>query len=98
MQLISGDVASEPSQLSEAQRQIIRHIASLSVWCESEEAKMADGVEIDIDQFQRASNSLRRLTQTIGLRRRARDITPSLSEYVRGKYGHAEDAEELEDA
>ena len=42
-----------PSELTEAQRQIIRRIASMSVWCESEEAKMADGDEIDIDRFQR---------------------------------------------
>ena len=58
-----------PDQLSENQRQIIRRIASMSVWCESEEAKMANGAEIDIDKFQCTSNSLRRLCETIGLRR-----------------------------
>src|SRR5262245_11492756 len=40
-----------PAQLSEGQRQIIRRIASMSVWCESMEAKMADGEEVDIDRF-----------------------------------------------
>jgi hypothetical protein len=46
----------------------------MSVWCESEEAKMADGAEIDIDKFQRTSNSLRRLCETIGLERVAKPI------------------------
>src|SRR5690242_4393931 len=53
--LITADLGG-PDVLSEAQRQIIRRIASLSVWCESQEARMADGDEINIDEFQRASN------------------------------------------
>ena len=63
-----------PSELTEAQRQIIRRIASMSVWCESEEAKMADGDEIDIYRSQRTANSLRRLCETIGLERRPRHV------------------------
>ncbi len=74
-----------PSALSENQRQIIRRIASLSVWCESQEARMADGEEIDINEFQRTSNSLRRLCESIGLERRARDVTPSLAKYLEAK-------------
>ena len=70
-----------PGELTEAKRQIVRRIASMSVWCESEEAKMADGEEIDIDKFQRTSNSLRRLCETIGLERTPRDVTMSLVEY-----------------
>lgn len=69
-------------ELSEAQRQIIRRIASMSVWCESVEAKMADGEEIDIDKFQRTSNSLRRLCETIGLRRVAKEAVPTLRAYL----------------
>jgi hypothetical protein len=87
-----------PGELTEAQRQIIRRIASMSVWCESEEAKMADGDEIDIDKFQRTSNSLRRLCESIGLERRARDITPSLHEVLAQKATEAATAAEGEDA
>jgi hypothetical protein len=95
--LVTGDLGSEPSQLSECQRQIIRRIASLSVWCESQEAKMADGEEIDIDEFQRASNSLRRLCESIGLERRSRDVTPDLKSYIAQRYSRddAEAAEEV---
>ena len=81
---------------SEAQRQIIRRIASLSVWCESQEAEMAEGREIDILRFGRTANSLRRLCEAIGLERRQRDITPDLDTYLRIKYGH--DAEEAVEA
>jgi hypothetical protein len=72
---ILADLITSPK----AQRQIIRRIASMSVWCESEEAKMADGAEVDIDRFQRTANSLRRLCESIGLKRVARDITPDLA-------------------
>ena len=82
--LVTSDLGG-PTELSESQRQIIRRVASMSVWCESEEAKMADGDEIDIDRFQRTANSLRRLCESLGLERRARDITPSLSEYIAQK-------------
>ena len=72
--IISADLGGF-QDLSEAQRQIIRRISSMSVWCESQEAKMADGEEIDIDRFQRSSNSLRRLCESIGLKRVAKDIS-----------------------
>ena len=83
-----------PDQLSESQRQIVRRIASLSVWCESREAVMADGTEINIDEFQRTANSLRRLCESIGLRCVARDVGPTLGDILRE--AHRRDAEEAE--
>jgi hypothetical protein len=83
---IVGEVTSDlggPDQLSECTRQIIRRIASLSVWCESVECRMADGEDIDIDRFQRTSNSLRRLCESIGLERRQRTIVPHPLDYAR---------------
>jgi hypothetical protein len=93
--LVTADLGG-PTELSEGQRQMIRRIASMSVWCESEEAKMADGDEVDIDRFQRTANSLRRLCESIGLRRVARDITPSLGQILREAHRReVEDAEEV---
>jgi hypothetical protein len=63
-----------PSAITENQRQIIKRIASLSVWCESQEAHTADGEEVNIDQFQRAANSMRRLCESIGLERKSRPV------------------------
>ena len=51
---------------------------------------MADGDEIDIDEFQRCSNSLRRLCESVGLERVARDVTPDLATYTRIKAEKAE--------
>jgi hypothetical protein len=48
--------------------------------CEAQEAQMADGAEVDIDKFQRTSNSLRRLCESIGLERRARDVTDQIKQ------------------
>jgi hypothetical protein len=91
---ITGDLGG-PAGLSESQRQIIRRIASMSVWCESEEAKMADGKEVNIDQFQRTSNSLRRLCESIGLERRSADVTETWDEYLaRTARKGAQDAQE----
>jgi hypothetical protein len=61
-----ADVGGDPSQ---TQQQVIRRAASLSVWCESVEAKLAAGEEIDIGQFTTACNSVRRLLADIGLSR-----------------------------
>lgn len=86
--LVTSDLATDPNELSEAQRQIIRRIASLSVWCELREAEMADGHEINIAEFQRTSNSLRRLCESIGLERRQRDVTPTLGQILREGHQH----------
>ena len=68
--------------LSEAQRQLIRRSASLAVWCEAVEAKLAAGEEIDIGTYTTATNALRRVLIDLGLERRARDATPSIETYL----------------
>lgn len=73
--------------LTEAQTQIARRACALAVWCESCEAQLAAGAELDIAAFTTAANSLRRLLADLGLERRARDITPSLAEYLRSRHG-----------
>ena len=72
-----------PDLLSEAQRQIVKRIASLSIWCESMECRMADGEDIDILVFGRTANSLRRLCESIGLQRVPKTVGPSLGELLR---------------
>jgi hypothetical protein len=70
---------------SEAQTIIARRAATLAVWCESAEAHMANGADLDIATFSTATNTLRRLLQDLGLERRAKNITPSLDEYLTAK-------------
>lgn len=76
------DMGGEPS---EAQTIIARRAATLAVWCEAAEADMANGKALDIAAFSTATNTLRRLLQDLGLERRLRDVTPSLSQYLRDK-------------
>src|SRR5262245_48708501 len=76
---IVSDIGGDPS---EAENIIARRACTLAVWCEQAAAAMANGAEIDIQQFTTATNALRRLLLDIGLERRAKDITPTLSQYL----------------
>lgn len=76
------DLGGEPS---EAQLQIARRAASLSVWAEEQDAAAANGEALDIGAYTTASNSLRRLLADLGLERRARDVTPRLDRYIAGE-------------
>lgn len=82
----AGDLGGQDC-LSEAQRSIIKRAASLCVWCESIEVKLAKGEDVEIGPYTTAINSLRRLLQDIGLDRKAKDITPNLGDYVTQTYG-----------
>lgn len=76
--------------LSEAERSIIRRIATQTVAVEKLEALFAqDGGASDkgLDLHQRLSNTLRRNLEALGLRRRTRDITPTLDAYISGRGG-----------
>lgn len=64
---------------------IIRRAAALAVWCEQAEVEQAKGGELDVGAYTTATNALRRLLSDIGLDRRARDVTPSLRDYIEGQ-------------
>ena len=64
---------------------IIRRAAALAVWCEEQEAAQASGGDLDIAAYSAATNTLRRLLADLGLERRARDVTPSLQDYIKGR-------------
>jgi len=76
--------------VSEAERSIVRRVATLTVELERMEAGFAVAGEAQPDQldlYQRTANSLRRLLEAIGLQRRPRDITPDPLEYgARGEH------------
>jgi hypothetical protein len=65
--------------LSEEQLSIIRRIATLTVVLERLEQRFAndDGTVVMLGEYQRCSNTLRRLLESIGLERQARDVTPT---------------------
>jgi hypothetical protein len=58
----------------------------LSAECERQEALAAqDDVEFDCDAYVTKTNALKRVLETIGLKRAPRDVTPSLSSYLQSK-------------
>lgn len=75
----TSDMGGDPS---ESQKQLIRRAASLSVWCEAVEVRLANGEEVDIGSLTTTANSLRRILQDIGLDRRTKDVTPTITEYM----------------
>jgi hypothetical protein len=80
----TSDLGGEDA-VSEAERSIIRRIATLTVELERMEVEFAAAGSAQPDQldlYQRTANSLRRLLEAIGLQRRARDVTPDPLEYA----------------
>lgn len=76
------DMGGDPT---EAQSQIARRAASLSIWCEEQDTAAANGTPIDIGAYTTASNSLRRLLESLGLERKQRNVTPTIAEYAAQK-------------
>ena len=50
----------------------------------------------DLDLYLRAANSLRRLLESIGLKRVARDVTPLLQDYLAERSAAADDPADVE--
>jgi len=79
---LSSDLGGE-DHLSYAQRSLCRRVIWLESWLETQEAKAAEGEDINIGQQVQAMNSLLGILRTLGLERRARDVTPDLQTYLR---------------
>jgi|SRR5580704_2737211 hypothetical protein len=80
--------------VSEAERSIVRRVATLTVELERMEAGFAVAGEAQpgqLDLYQRTANSLRRLLESIGLQRRPKDVTPDPLQYA-ARNGHGERA------
>ena len=78
---------------SAAERSIIRRVGVLTAELEHLEVRFATAGEAnadDLDLYQRTANSLRRLLEAVGLQRRTRDVTPTVSDYLKHVDGGAE--------
>ena len=81
---------------SEAELSIVRRAALLTLELEVLEAKFEaeDGASLkQLECYQRTANSLRRLLESVGLKRRPKDITPDLATYLATKRRQAEGIE-----
>ena len=73
------------SNTSAAERSIIRRIGALTVQLEALESKFdtpGASDKGDVDLYIRGAGGLRRLLQSIGLERRAKNITPTVEAYA----------------
>jgi hypothetical protein len=70
-------------RMSEARLQLVRRFAACAVLAESMEAGLARGEELDISEYSTLTSTLVRVAQRIGLGRVAKDIMPTLQEYIR---------------
>ena len=73
---------SGPEGLSEGQRQLARRATTIAIACERLDGEAAAGHEIDLEIYGALTDRLGRCFQRLGLRRRPRDVTPSVAEYV----------------
>ncbi len=87
--------------ISEAERSLIRRATTLTVALERMEHKFAqhdgEASATDLITYQRVTGALRRCLESLGLRRRPKDITPTLAQYLAGKQREATDAQEVID-
>ncbi len=75
--------------VSESEKRLVRRAAMLTIQLEMMDSKFAlndgEASRVDLETYQRCSNSLRRLLKSLGLQRRQRDVTPAprLHDYLR---------------
>jgi hypothetical protein len=87
VETISNDLGGS-ANLSEAQRQLIRRAATLSIMSESVEADFVRNLAFDTEQYGILCDRLGRCLQRLGLDRTPRDVSPSLAGYLDAKAKH----------
>ena len=75
--LVVGHVidAGGRDMISEAHLSLIKRAAALECELEQLEGRLSQGEQVDLDQYGRAAGQLRRILESLGLERRAVDIT-----------------------
>jgi len=73
--------------LSGSEQRLVRICATLTTELEQLDLRFAQGsgTADTLERYQRASNTLRRHFESLGLSRRARDITPDVYRYAQAK-------------
>ena len=86
------------SLVGEAKAAMIRDCAALEIALEKMRGRMSEGQHVDIQLYARVANQRRRLLESIGLERVARDVTPlTLDDYLQAKAAQKFEAESQAD-
>src|SRR5258706_3948177 len=78
-------------RLSELEIQLVRRAVGLAIQCEQNEVLLAEGKQVDMAAACTAINAFNRTASLIGLKRRAKDVTPHLETYLAERYACDED-------
>jgi hypothetical protein len=81
---------------SEVRLGLVRRLAATTVQAEMLEARMVNGDAIDIATLCTLASTTVRLSQRLGLERRARNVTPSVGQYLAARTAPATDAPDAE--
>jgi hypothetical protein len=75
-----------PANMTTGQKQLVQRAALIGVQLEDFETRWILGEPIEFTDYMTGVNVQRRVLATVGLERRARDVsTPSLAQYLRGR-------------
>jgi hypothetical protein len=83
-------------RLSETRLQLIRRFAAAACLAEQLEAKLVRGEQVDIQEHSLLVSTMLRVAQRIGIDRRAKNITPTLGDYLSSSKAIGTDAEAAE--
>ena len=64
----------------------MRRAVGLALQCEQIETQLAEGKPVDIAATATLINVFNRTASLLGLKRRARDVTPHLEDYISQRY------------
>jgi hypothetical protein len=76
-----GDLGGR-DMLSEAQLSLVKRASAIECELERLDAALSLGEAVDLDSYGRATSHLRRLFETLGLKRQPRDVSPALHEQL----------------
>jgi len=78
---LTGDLGGR-EMIGEAKAALIRDCAALEIVLEKMRGRMSANQHIDAEAYARIAAHRRRLLESLGLERVARDVTPTLQEYL----------------
>ena len=74
-----------PAGLTAVQRALIEAFAATSILVNDQGARVVLGEPVDVATFAQLTSTMCRLASRIGIERIARDVTPTLDQYLRAK-------------
>jgi hypothetical protein len=82
---VSSDLGGRDA-LTEIEKHLITSFAGAAILQGHQLAKLLSGEEIDPDEYSSITTSMIRSAMRLGIGRRQKDVTPSLSEYIASKF------------